>query len=83
MTFDINQIKIGDRVAVAGNNKPARAYGIVRSIQIYTTHVAYQVEITSLTFKSKSVRKGSCVWMRHSALRRETNEPDMIMKSIL
>lgn len=80
MSFNINAIKIGDKVRI-GTTKTI-AYGIVRNIKIDVTHVKYAVEITSSLVK-KMFRLHETYVLRHNALRTEDNDPESIMKSIL
>ncbi len=82
MTFDINAIKIGDKVGIGNITRPALAYGVIQKVRINSTHVEYLVEIHS-TARPQLIRLHSMNWFRHTQLRREDNEPDVIMKSII
>ncbi len=81
MNFDINEIKIGDKVRLGPKNQKPQAYGIVRKIDIQVTMVHYNAEITHFPLYPKTV--GSVRKFTHHVIKKEDNDPDMIMKSIL
>lgn len=81
--FDIDAIKIGDKVGLGPKHKKAQAYGIVRAITIQPTVVEYKVEITDVVISTHKKHKSTMMTVTHHQIRRETNEPDALMKEIL
>ncbi len=77
--FNIETIKIGDKVSI-GKHKPM-AYGVVRAVFIESSHVAYKVEVTSWIEKRKN--SPSTVVVKHHFIKRDSNDPDDVMKTIL